>query len=447
MTLTSVARESPPPAPLPATSSAPAAWSPLRRIVFRFGAIYWLLFCARALADTSTLEVIASGYVNAWTSLCALVARHVFRMGALQTHATGSGDRIIDYVGLLIIVFVATLGTIVWTLLDRRRQQYERLHDWLRVMVRYSVGFIMFEYGLVKVFPLQFRIPDAPDLLHTYGESSPMRLLWTFMGASPAYVIFSGIGETVGATLVLFRRTTTLGALILIAVLTNVVMLNFCYDVDVKINSAHYLAMCIFLAIPDLRRLADLLLLHRSISSTEWRRTFTSRRRRRIHHVIKYGLLATFMLLTLRWTWREFRDSSVDAPDKPWIDGAWLVKRFARDGKDLPALVDDKSRWRFLTLGRSEGKEYLRWYNMDNSRGPLFTTTVDDARQRIALTRDDEPSTSYALRLSHSDAAHFTLEGKIGDDEISVELERFKPRDAILLSRGFHFINEVPFNR
>jgi uncharacterized membrane protein YphA (DoxX/SURF4 family) len=449
MTLESVASDSRPPFPSPPLSATPrdaAAWSPLRRVIFRFAAIYWPLFCLRADADMSASGALGHAYVNAWTRLCVFVARHVLRIGhEIATHENGSGDRIIDYVSILIIAAVATLGAVVWTLLDRRRQQYNRLHDWLRVIVRYSLGLIMLDYGLVKVFPLQFPVPDGTRLLHTYGESSPMRLLWTFMGASPAYVMFAGVGETVGAMFVLFRRTTTLGALILSAVLSNVVMVNFCYDVDVKISSAHYLAMSIFLLMPDVARLGDVLIRQRPTQPLLWRRTFASRRRRLIHHVIKYGLIGTFVFMDVRGAWRDFRDDA--ASDKPWIDGAWLVKRFARDGQDLPAIVDDKTRWRFVNIDRAEGKEFWRWHNMDGSRGPLFTITVDEGKRLVVLTSYDEPQTSYTLTLSRNDVDNFTIEGKLAGEAMKVELARFRRGDALLLSHGFHFISEVPFNR
>jgi hypothetical protein len=45
----------------------------------------------------------------------------------------------------------------------------------------------MIVYGAVKVIKLQFSYPGPDTLLHTFGESSPMHLLWTFMGASDGY--------------------------------------------------------------------------------------------------------------------------------------------------------------------------------------------------------------------------------------------------------------------
>jgi hypothetical protein len=51
----------------------------------------------------------------------------------------------------------------------------------------------------------------------------------------------------VGGALLLFRRTTTAGALVLIAVLTNIVTLNFSCDVPVKLFSSHLLLMAVSL--------------------------------------------------------------------------------------------------------------------------------------------------------------------------------------------------------
>src|SRR5205814_673740 len=85
-------------------------------------------------------------------------------------------------------------------------------------------------------------------------------LLWNFMGSSQPYTIFSGLLELSGAVLLIFRRTALVGALLAGAVLTNVLVLDICYDVPVKTFAAHLVAMCAFLVAPELRRLAEALL-------------------------------------------------------------------------------------------------------------------------------------------------------------------------------------------
>lgn len=55
------------------------------------------------------------------------------------------------------------------------------------------------------MIPTQFPTPTADKLMQPYGESSPMGILWTFMGSSTAYTIFAGTaGEVLAAIPLLF---------------------------------------------------------------------------------------------------------------------------------------------------------------------------------------------------------------------------------------------------
>ncbi|HVS63755.1 MAG TPA: hypothetical protein VMT85_09690 [Thermoanaerobaculia bacterium] len=90
-------------------------------------------------------------------------------------------------------------------------------------------------------------------LSQTIGESSPMGLLWNMMGYSRLYNLFSGGVDVLGGVLLLFRRTATLGALVAIGAMANVVLLNFAYDVPVKLYSMHLLLMGVGVAWPARR--------------------------------------------------------------------------------------------------------------------------------------------------------------------------------------------------
>jgi hypothetical protein len=57
-------------------------------------------------------------------------------------------------------------------------------------------------------------------------------------------MVFAGMGETVAAAVLVFRRTAMLGAIVGAAVMTNVFMLNMSFDIPVKQFSFHLLAMC-----------------------------------------------------------------------------------------------------------------------------------------------------------------------------------------------------------
>ena len=129
------------------------------------------------------------------------------------------------------------------------------LHGLIRILVRFFLCEMLLGYGFAKVFPLQFAQPSSARLAQQLGDMSPMGLLWTFMGFSTSYQIFTGAIEVLAGLLLTTRRTTLLGAFVTIASMTHIFALNMCFDVPVKLYSFNYLLMAIFLVAPDLPRL------------------------------------------------------------------------------------------------------------------------------------------------------------------------------------------------
>jgi len=345
-------------------------------------------------------------------------------------------------------VIVAAIAAAVWSLIERRGADHTRLRALLRVVLRYTLAFALLGYGTSKLLCLQFPGPSPSRLLQPYGESSPMGLLWTFMGASSMYEVFAGAAEVLGALLLLFRRTTALGALVLAVVLVNVVMLNLCYDVPVKINSASYFGMCIYLLLPELRRLADVLVFNRATQPIRRDRVRLSPRMRIARCVIKYGLIGWILFLDLRseLRWLRARDTIT------WYGGYWNVTSLSRDGHDVPPLITDGTRWRRLRFQDAASTVYARWRFMDNAPGELYTVVIDEEQQVMRFTpsgNDGSGPSSGPLTFHYVRSApdHLTLEGKVGATETSVQLEKLDVRSSLLVNRGFHWINEVPFNR
>ncbi|MFT5734859.1 MAG: hypothetical protein ACI8WY_003543 [Planctomycetota bacterium] len=193
-------------------------------------------------------------------------ARSVLGWEGEVVSSGGSGDTTYAYVKLLVCFVLAFAGAGLWTAIDRRDRDQTWLRDFLRTYLRYVLALLMISYRLAKAgfIATQFGTLSESQLARTYGASSPMGLLWTFMAASPAYKFFSGLAEVAAGLLLIPRRTATLGGLTAFAVMLNVVLLNFCSDVPVKQFSAHLMLMGILVALPDARRLLGVLLLNRS---------------------------------------------------------------------------------------------------------------------------------------------------------------------------------------
>src|ERR1700721_2964258 len=115
---------------------------------------------------------------------------------------------------------VAAAAAAVWSVVDRKRENYATLYKWFRVFLRFALASELLAYGMAKVIPLQMPFPYLPKLVEPFGNFSPMGVLWASIGASPAYEIFAGCAETLAGVLLIFPRTTMLGALVCVADMT-----------------------------------------------------------------------------------------------------------------------------------------------------------------------------------------------------------------------------------
>jgi uncharacterized membrane protein YphA (DoxX/SURF4 family) len=413
-----------------------------RAVVSRFACAYWAMFCAFVvLVDTQVNGTAWIGKLTrpVWAAMIAWVGRHILGIQSEIAMIDNSGDTVGEWVSVFCFASLALIVAAVWSVVDRRRARDVRLREALRVLVRYTLAFVMLSYGVLKLFFGQFPEPSAGQLMQRVADATPHELLWTFMGISPAYVFFSGAGETLGALLLLFRRTTTLGALVLAAVLTNVVMLNFCYDVSVKINSSHYLAMCIFLLLPDLGRLGNLLVFNRAAQPAPRDPAPTRPRIRVARRIIKVAAISTVLFLNIRDGITVLRSNDA----KIWCDGVWTVTAFVRDGQEVPALAGDAMRWQRVTFQTAWDQLYVRWRYMNDSPGELFTVALNEKLQTMTLAPDGSatPRQPIVLRYARTDARHLQLEGNLGAQSYTIGLELLEAKSTRLMSRGFHWIN------
>jgi hypothetical protein len=417
------------------------AWGPVRRALFRFLFSYLVLYNFPFPLSVIPVygEVLKQSYLEIWKGVAPWVGEHVFGVG-VRPRASGSGDTTYGYVIVFSYLILALAATAVWTLLDSRRANYARLHEWLRVYVRFALAAAMLLYGAYKVIPEQFGTPFPSDLLQPIGEGSPMWLLWMLMGSSIPYVIFTGAAEVLGGLLLVARRTTLLGALVCIGVLSNVVMLNLSYDVPVKLYSSHLLLMAVFLAAPGLKRLAGLFLWNRRVPPAEPRPLFASRRGNLGALVFRTVFILYVAVAALHRS-HEDKLQYADMAAGQRLYGSWEVEELAVDGAVRPLLITDETLWRRLvfvwpgTIGIQYAHETeVRDYELRVDPGPhVFTLCCD-------------PEWNAAISFKRVEPDVLALDGTVNGKQIRGRYRRMDDSRFLLLSRGFHWISEQPFN-
>ena len=422
--------------------AALASRSALSRIGIRFTFLYLLLYCYFGLPIIPFVgDWLATPIDWAWRLICPWTAVHVFHLSGPVTryHPTGSGDTTLEYIRVFCYAILAALGALLWSILDRKESRSEMLYPWIRLILRFYLAAVLLSYGFGKVFPLQFPAPDFTRLSETFGEASPMGLLWAFMGASQAYEMFSGLAEVIPGLLLLFRRTTTVGALIAVAVLSNIVALNFCFDVPVKLFSSHLLLMALFLLVADRTQLWNFFMLHQlaqlhAVRIPRWER----RALRTSALALQILVIGGTLYSAISTNYGYYKQSGAVANQNRLLSGVWELE-LATNSASRPA--DSEGEWQRLympqagRLGtRTAGGKLLR-----------FISDADEKAHTLHLKgwrNDHVAELSYSLR----DKDHLVLTGTIDRKHVDLRYHRLDPGQFLLTTRGFHWISEDPYN-
>jgi uncharacterized membrane protein YphA (DoxX/SURF4 family) len=416
-----------------------------RRVAFRFAFCFWTMFClSQNLVELALwfwpwmAEKVDFGVNWPIRQLALWTGQHVFHLsGVFSTfHPTGSGDTALRWINFLILLALSFVGSMVWTIIDEasgRHPDYRSLYQWLRLGMRFVLATILLLYGFDKIFPLQFPVATGERLTVTYADSSPMGLLWRFMGSSALYRIFGGLAEVIPGLLLLFRRTTTVGAMGAAAVMVNVVALNFGYDVSVKLYSCELLLMALFLLLPDLAPMWQFFVKRQDTRLPDQRIPAWDRRAFNIAAHCVQALTISYVLFTSGVSaWKTWHDGRTP------IAGAWMV--------DAASGALQGEHWTSLFTGGAG-----RLHVASGTKGGWLKVKIDVSDHTLAILGDlhdvsaGEKKTVGDLRWTPEQNGVMQLTGTWHGQPAGLTLHRVTPNSK-LETRGFHLVQEFPVN-
>ena len=351
---------------------------------------------------------------------------------------TGSGDSLDDWTLQLAYLIIAAMATLIWTLVDRKRDNYQILSFWTKIGVRYYLAYVMLVYGIMKMFVLQMSYPALTQLYTPLGDFTPMRFTWMYIGYSGPYQFLSGFLEALGGLLILFRRTLIVGLLLLLGVLGNVVLLNFLYGVPVKLFSAMLWLFCIYLIAEYVPKLINFLLLQRQEKLEQFEFNLNTPWKKWGRIILKYGfILYAVISLTLNYSKSAARRSV----KKPMgIEGAFDVHSFKVNGVEQNSVIDT-SRWNQVVVNDSRsGTASFGQVLLGTSlrEGAIFRM---DSINNLTITPRGEVLKKFTGTHVKTGDDTFSWEGMIGTDSVQLILKR-KEKELILDTRKFTWIME-----
>lgn len=421
-------------------------WSPASKIAFRFGFLYFGIYVVMTQMLYGLL-ILPVGNLPQFTGVptrlaAEWTARHVFGVTQPLVIASGSGDKIFDWVLAFCFLVFAAAGTLVWSVVARRRVSYVGFHKWFRLFLRFSLGATMVSYGAAKAIPLQMPYPPLQRLLEPFGHFSPMGVLWYSIGASRPYEIFTGCAELLAGVLLFIPATATLGALVALACTIQIFTLNMTYDVPVKLFSFHLILMSLFLLAPDCRRLLNVLVLNRIAGPSTVPPLGRTRRAIRVGAIAQviFGLYIVGM--NMNQSVEAWTGYGGGAPKSP-LYGIWNVTRMSIDGVERSALVTDYDRWRRVIFDNPARMSFQR---MDDTFAG-FGNKIDMAAKSLTLTKPQDPKWTASFTFQQAAADRMVIDGTMDGKNVRMELGLFPREKLLLVSRGFNWVQEFPFNR
>jgi len=417
----------------------------MKKLLFRFSFLFFVLYIfLNPNGFFPYVDVAYNFYIPPFQQLIPWIGKHILHLSYdITTFTNGSGDTTYDYVILLFLTVMALIGCIIWTVLDRKRNSYNALYYWLTILLRYFLAFSMFTYGFVKVFKLQFPFPSLNTLMEPYGQSSPMGLAWNFIGFSKGYNYFTGIGEVTAGLLLLFRRTTRLGAILTLIIAGNIMAINYCFDVPVKLMSTMLVVMAIWLLLQQRTRLINFFFRNKTAAPESMHiPRFKKKALNTTMVVLKYVVIAFVLFMNISQA-IEGLSQYGDAAPKPPLYGIYTVKSFVRNHDTIAPLTTDSTRWRNLIVNWPG----VSTVKMMDDRMVYYAFKPDTVQKNMVMYSYNDTANKSTLAYSFIGKDTMQLRGKWLGDSVLITMKKFDLNNFLLISRGFHFINEYPLNR
>lgn len=428
----------------------PLRWSAASKIAFRFSFVFFILYGLFVPSDVIPLYgKIFYPFINYFQGFIGWAAKHTLHITVSPvTRALGDsgGDSTFDYLLYLFVIILSVVITAAWSYTGRRTANYEKLYYWLLVLLRYFVAFTMLTFGAAKVYRVQFPPPGIGRLMERVGDLSPMGLVWTYMSYSHVFNYFTGLSEMLCAGLLFFRRTTGLGATIGIILLVNIVAINYCFDVCVKISSTTLLLMCFFILVPDRGRYLNFFFRNGAVLPADLTpHRFTEKWK----NVTLIGIKYTLILLSLSWNYSLMQEQiatysfvGYNQP-KPPLYGLYQIETFVKGSDTLKPLTTDTTRWNKFWISRP-GLATAQLMN-DSLKGYVFNP--DTLKHIIVANTYADTIHKFYLHYTLPKPDVMILQGQWQNGPVYIRMHKIDLNSFRLISRGFHMVNEVPYNR
>ena len=327
------------------------------------------------------------------------------------------------YINALWIFCFSVIVATIWQQFDKHNH-FKKYYYWFLVFVRYYLAMQLLAYGFNKIFKWQFYLPEPNTLFTTVGNTYKDLLYWNSMGVSRTYSIFTGLLELVAAVLLLFKRTTLLGACLAFGILLNVLFINLSFDISVKLYSLFLLLLIVLLLLPNAKQLYHFFF-------QVQKQNIESKSRKKYLLLLKW-LVILVIVIDAMAVYVQSNNYNDDAAPRPFLHGAYEAQTFVLNNDTLLPLIKDTHYWRRMFIHR---RGYFIVQYMNDSMQD-FELTIDSTKHSFTILNVADSTTHFFGYTKESDST-LQLTGKFYNDSIKVHFNKIDLKKLPLLQNEF----------
>ena len=316
-------------------------------------------------------------------------------------------------------VGVALLGSLIYVWIWHRREQTDTRHSdlqhaWLQGIIRYWLALSISSYGFAKILKTQFQTPDYL-LDMPLSSVDGMDLTWYYFGYSYPLAVIIAFFQIGGSILLLYRRTTLLGVIIILPVMVNIVLINIFYKISTGafFNSVIFLTALVFLLLLHVKRLKivfwDLVNHLPTISfGLNW-----------VKHSLRVLLIAAAFV--------SLKVLIATHPYDQTLKGTWKVEKLIRNGRVQPATawLTDTKAWSRVYFAGYEGCAFSpNPYRFEPSESLLGSYEFDSLRNKLRVVFYSYDT--LRATISNRTSKAMRLQGVVGRDTLDMQLARLR---------------------
>jgi hypothetical protein len=320
-----------------------AVWTPFQKIAFRIAFIFFVLMVFPSepvwWQRLFTLDWLHPNYRDIYN-----IARFLPDMPFMKHYSKG----LKSYNDWFVMLGISLAGGLLWTLVDRKRKEYNLLYYWLRVIVRYRAGIGMVGFGMQKISPVQMAYPPISILNTALGDMTMQKLYWWEIGISPFYQSFTGFVELGSGVLLFYRKTVFWGAALLLGALGAVNYVNVAYDGNVHVYSTYFVVFALFLMLYYVKDIYNLQFRERYTVPRHYYPAFRSRGWKIVRAGLKALNIILFLVLLPYLQYLNFIYDPYNQPSARGVTGLrgyYRVTEFSINGRVIPYSPLDSVRW------------------------------------------------------------------------------------------------------